>query len=354
MFQIYGFDCREKIMDPKLKKVVHIISLLIFTALGLKILSPYIKTIPDSINAMRNFNYWALDLAVFFEFLRYVGCAILLNSILRFFNERISIWQAIIIVLASASFGMVAGGMAGSIAGIIQWLQDRKVKIQAATIAGVLTNLLNNLTILLLSVVGLMYLLSLKILTRSQLNAFLIILVLLVIAFVLIGLFLKFRKKATAIILSLIQKIYKIFKKNFNENKIVDQINEIYEVWDDILKRKWWQLLFGLAMSFGFDIAALYSLFFAAGQVPSLKTVIIGYGLPQIFGKAAFVLPGGIGVVESTMISLYQKMGISSSNSVMVVLVYRFLAFIVPTLLGFLLVFYLQRNFGKKKVTKYQ
>ena len=341
-------------MDPKLKKVIHIIGLLIFTTLGLKILSPYIKTIPDSLNAMKNFNYWALGLAIFFEFLRYVGYAILLNSILGLFNDHISIWQAMIIVLASASFGMIAGGMAGSIAGVIQWLYDRKVKIQAATIAGVLPNLLNNLTILLLSVVGLLYLISLKILTQPQLNAFLIILVLLVAAFVSMGLFLTLRKKATALILSMIKKIDKIFKKNFDEPKITEQIDEIYEVWDTVLKRKWWKLLFGLVMSFGFDIAALYSLFFAAGQVPSLKTVIIGYGLPQIFGKAAFVLPGGIGVVESTMISLYQKLGISSSNSVMVVLAYRFLAFIVPTLLGFLLVFFLQKNFGKKKVEKYQ
>jgi len=336
-------------MNPKLKKALRIIGLLIFSALGIKILSPYIAKVPDSINAIKDLNYLALSSAIFFEFLRYAACAFLLNSILGLFKDRVSLWQGMLIVLASASFGMVAGGMAGSIAASIQWLRKRNVKMQAATIASILPNLLNNVAIFLLSLVGFLYLWSLKALTSSQLNAFLIILTLLVVALFFMGLFLVQREKATALFLSLAEKISKTFKKSLDEIKMKDQIKEIYEVWDVILKRKWWEPLLGLVMSFGFDMTALYSLFYAAGELPSLKTLIIGYGLPQIFGKAAFVLPGGIGVVESTMISLYEKLGISSLNTVMVVLAYRFLAFIVPTFLGFLLVFYLQKDIGKKK-----
>ncbi len=340
-------------MNPKLKKALRILGLLVFLALGIRILTPYIEAVPDSINALKNLNYFAIGAAVLFEFLRYAGYAFLLNSILGLFNDRVSLWHGMIIVLASASFGMVAGGMAGSIASSIQWLHDQKVKTQAATIASILPNLLNNVAILLLSLVGFLYLWSQKALTRSQINAFFIILVLLMAALILIGLFLAKRKKATTLFLSIVQKISRVLKKPYDEEKIKEQIDEIYEVWDVILKRKWWEPLFALFMSFGFDIAALYALFCASGQVSSLKTVIIGYGLPQIFGKAAFVLPGGIGVVESTMISLYQKLGVSSSNSVMVVLAYRFLAFIIPTLLGFLMVFYLQKGTNKRKMGKY-
>ena len=336
-------------MNPKLKKALRILGLLVFFTFGIRILTPYIETIPNSIDALKNLDYFAIGAAIVFEFLRYVGYAFLLNAILGLFEDRISLWQGMIIVLASASFGMVAGGMAGTIAASLQWLRERKVKTQAATIASVLPNLLNNVAILLLSLVGFLYLWSSEALTRSQINAFFIILVLLIAALVLIGLFLTKRKKATTLFLSLAQKGSKLIKKSFDEVKMKDQIEEIYKVWDVILKRKWWEPLLGLVMSFGFDIAALYSLFCASGQVPSLKTLITGYGLPQIFGKAAFVLPGGIGVVESTMISLYQKMGISSSNSVMVVISYRFLAFIVPTILGFLLVFYLQKGAKKRE-----
>lgn len=336
-------------MGSKSKNIFRMIGLVVFFALGITILSPYIAKIPESINAIQNLDFGDLGLAVLCEFLRFLGYAVLINAILGLFKDHVSIWQALMIILASASFGMIAGGMAGSIAASIQWLHERKVKLQAATVASILQNLLNNIAIFLLSLLGVAYLRSMDALTKPQWNAVLIILCMLVVVLVFSGLFLTKREKSIGFLISVIQWVSKILKKEIDEGKIREQIGEVYEVWDVVLRKKWWRPLLGLSMSFLFDILALYFFFLSAGQPLSFTTLIIGYGLPQLLGKAAFVLPGGIGVVESSMIDLYQKMGISSSVSVIVVLAYRLIAFIIPTLLGFLFVFSLQRVFHKKE-----
>jgi len=72
--------------------------------------------------------------------------------------------------------------------------------------------------------------------------------------------------------------------------------------------------------------------------------LLTGYGLPLLLGKAVF-LPGGVGIVESTMTAIYTSHGISSEIVVVVILGYRLLSFWIPALFGFPLVAYLQRTF---------
>jgi len=58
--------------------------------------------------------------------------------------------------------------------------------------------------------------------------------------------------------------------------------------------------------------------------------LLIGYGLPLLLGKAAFVIPGGVGIVEGTMVALYDKLGVPDAVSVIVVLAYRLISFLDP------------------------
>jgi len=58
----------------------------------------------------------------------------------------------------------------------------------------------------------------------------------------------------------------------------------------------------------------------------------------------AFIVPGGIGVIESTMTGIYTSLGVPSSITVVVVLAYRVLSFWLPLLLGFPVVGIFQRN----------
>ncbi|MHB8807975.1 MAG: flippase-like domain-containing protein, partial [Anaerolineaceae bacterium] len=65
---------------------------------------------------------------------------------------------------------------------------------------------------------------------------------------------------------------------------------------------------------------------------------------PLLLGKAAFVIPGGVGIVEGTMVALYDKLGVTNEVAVIVVLAYRLISFWLPSIIGFPLVFYLNHK----------
>ena len=86
-----------------------------------------------------------------------------------------------------------------------------------------------------------------------------------------------------------------------------------------------------------FDMVTLYFTFIAAGNPIRIIDLLAGYGLPLLMGKAAFVLPGGLGIIEATMAAIYSGIGVPSTVALAVVLVYRFITFWAPTVLGFII-----------------
>lgn len=86
----------------------------------------------------------------------------------------------------------------------------------------------------------------------------------------------------------------------------------------------------------------MYFLFIAAGDAAPLGVLLAGYGLPQLLGKIAFILPGGVGVVESSMAALFSQLGVAPGSAVVVILGYRLISFWIPSLLGFPIAAYLQ------------
>ena len=81
----------------------------------------------------------------------------------------------------------------------------------------------------------------------------------------------------------------------------------------------------------------LYFVFISAGITIPIKILVIGYGLPLLFGKVAFIFPGGVGVIESSMAALFSSLGIPKTETIMVVLIYRIISFWLPLLVGFLM-----------------
>jgi len=331
-------------LNKNSKKVLRSLFLLIFLGVGVYLLLPQLNNIQKSMYILKNLKYWALSLAFICEFFSYVGSGYLINSILGLFNERISLWRCILIVMASASIGMVAGGMVGSGAASFQWLRNSKAKTQSAALASSLPLLMNNLAVLGISLFGVIYLLILHELTKVQIISFLIILFLLLLVVSIIFLVLYKREKSVPIILKTINSIYKIIKRPFNEERMKGQLSEMFAAWDLLLSKGWKKPVLGVVMSFGFDIAALFCLFVAGNKLINPGVLLIGYGLPLLLGKAAFVIPGGVGIVEGTMVALYDKLGIANAVAVIVVLAYRLISFWLPSIMGFPIVFYLNHK----------
>jgi uncharacterized protein (TIRG00374 family) len=75
--------------------------------------------------------------------------------------------------------------------------------------------------------------------------------------------------------------------------------------------------------------------------MPEINVRMAGYGLP-LLGSKAPLLPGSLGIIENIMVTLYTSLGVANAVTVVVVLIYRFFSFWLPSLVGFPLVPYLQ------------
>ena len=107
-------------------------------------------------------------------------------------------------------------------------------------------------------------------------------------------------------------------------------------------KDSWQRPLLGAVINTGFDMLTLYFFFIAEGYPVGPEILLVGYGLP-LFLERWPLLPGGVGVVESTMVALYTGLGVPGSIAVVAVLSYRMFSFWIPTFIGFPIAFYLQR-----------
>ena len=243
---------------------------------------------------------------------------------------------------------MVAGGVIGTTAAIFRWADMGENNVESATIASILPALLNDLILILISIFGLIYLLLVHQLTKIQVIGFSSILLILGLAVGGVTLGLHFRDQTVSVFIWVSRQSNKIRRKPFNQVPIIESTKHIFTAWDDFRKRDWQKPVLGEVLNVVFDMLTLYLLFVASGKFLSPGILLAGYGLPLLFGKMAFIVPGGVGVVESSMAAIYDGLGIPDGNAVVVVLGYRLISFWLPSFAGFPVAAYLQSNREKR------
>lgn len=130
------------------------------------------------------------------------------------------------------------------------------------------------------------------------------------------------------------------------DERVQNDVNKLQNAWILLRTGGWKQPLVGAAINTVFDAASLYVLFIAAGDRISVAALLTGYSIALLLGKAAF-LPGGVGVVEATMLTIFTSLGAEHPAAVVAVLAYRLLSFWIPALLGLPLAVFLQRTTPK-------
>ena len=88
----------------------------------------------------------------------------------------------------------------------------------------------------------------------------------------------------------------------------------------------------------------MYLIFLAAGYKINLGILFAGYGLPLLLAKMAFIVPGGLGVIETSMAALFTSLAVPKDIAVVVILGYRLISFWIPILVGFLVYFLINRK----------
>jgi uncharacterized protein (TIRG00374 family) len=136
--------------------------------------------------------------------------------------------------------------------------------------------------------------------------------------------------------------VARLRRQPYDPNPTRTAFANTFSAWDALWRGEWHFLALGAFLNVAFDMLTLYFLFIASGEPISLGVLLSGYGLPLLLGKMAFMIPGGVGVVESSMAALYNGLGISNATTVVVVLGYRLISFWIPSLSGFPIAAYLQ------------
>jgi uncharacterized protein (TIRG00374 family) len=325
-------------------QAVRYLFVLIVLGLAVHLLIPQITSLEHSVQVLRQMALWAVALAVLAQAASYLGSGYLLKAIAQLSESTLSLIKATLIVLAAASLGMVAGGMVGSAAATYRWMQKERVKPEVAGLAGTIPGVFNDIILVLVSLVGLIHLLIVHQLTRLQVLSY--ILILLILGALVGALVWGFRHRPaiTKLTHRISARWSRLRRRSYLPEKTDNWLAGLFVAWDLLVKGGWRGPFLGAALNVAFDMLTLYFIFIAAGYHISLGVLLTGYGLPLLLGKMAFMIPGGVGVIESTMVGLYTGLGVPTPVTVVVVLAYRILSFWLPLLLGFPLIMVLQKK----------
>jgi uncharacterized membrane protein YbhN (UPF0104 family) len=331
-------------VSPQLQvRLWHTLPLLLVLGLAVHLILPQITTLERSLQVLKDMKLWAVALAVAMQALSYAGSGVLLRAIVATVGGRLSVVRGTLITTAAYSIGLVAGGMVGNAAATYRWLRGSGVDAEGALLAGWLPALLYDAALVVVAVFGLLYLLVVHQLTTFQVITFASVLLLLALI-ASIGLWgVGHRPQLTALAVWVAGRWAGLRRRPYDPTATQAATDRLFHAWDVLRAGGWRGPALGAALNTGFDMLTLYCLFVAAGHAVSPGVLLAGYGLPLLLGKMP-VLPGGLGIVESTMAALYDGLGVPDGVTVVVILVYRFLSFWLPTLLGFPLVPFLQRR----------
>ena len=320
------------------------LGLLVILGLGVHLILPQITTLEHSWRALQTLIPWAVALALIAQFLSYLGSGYLLQNILMLAHQSVRLLRSAWIVLGAASVGMVAGGMLGSSAAIYRWTSREQDHSNGATLASILPGLFNNLVLLLVSLFGLAHLILVHELSKAQTIGFSAMMVLMGL---IVGVFawaLRHREQTTATALWFNRVATRLLKKPFVPEETQATVDQMFTAWSAIRQGAWLEMSLGAILIVAFDMFTLFLLFLAAGHNVNPGVLLAGYGLPLLLGKMAFVVPGGVGVVETSMAAMYNSLGVPNPITVVVVLGYRLISFWLPSIIGFPVAAYLQRS----------
>jgi len=332
------------------KRFWLIFVMVIVMGLAVNLLLPQIKALENSWNVVKNLTWWALGLAALGQVGFYFFAGYMIHSILDANNQKMSIFKGALIYMASFSIGLVAGGWVTGAAATVGWVRNENRDGQTALLAGALPPLFLHAGLIGLALLGILYLLLIHDLTPGQLIQYLIYLsILSVITFGELAA-LRYPKVATKVGIWIASRWAKLFHKSFDPQRIEDKMAQLVLVWHSLRGGRWLRPLLGALGVLASDMFTVFFMFLAAGYTLNPGTLLAGYSLPILLGKVIFLFPGGIGLVEVTMVALFGNLTKQSQISLVGTLGYRLFSFWIPTILGFVAAGYLSRhNFKRPK-----
>ncbi len=330
------------------KRFWMIVLMVIVLGLAVNLLLPQIKALENSWEVVKDLTWWALGLAIITQFLSYLSAGYMIHAIMAANDQKMSIWKGAMIYAASYSVGLVAGGWVAGAAATVGWVKSESRDGRVALLAGALPPLYLNASLTGLALLGIIYLLAIHDLSQGQLIQYLIYLG--ILSFITYGelLALRFPNKASSILIKLGGWWAKLFHKPFDAQIVSARIENFAQAWHGMRGHRWIKPFLGALGYLAGDMLTLFLLFVAAGRVLSPGFLLAGYSLPLLLSKVIFLFPGGIGLIEVTMIALFSNLTKARQISLVGTLAYRLISFWSTTIIGFVFAGILSRQTIKR------
>lgn len=337
-------ELTEETSPLKTRKTWQVFILVVILGLAVNLILPKMLDINEAVTVLRNMIWWLVLMALLAEVLVYTSYGYSLKAVLEIQGHNLSVVECALIFISSYSIGIVAGGWIGSVATTFGLFAGKGVRKSNAVVAGLLPSMLANIPLVLIAVTGLVALGFSGHLSQSQLVQYSIFIALLLLFSFgyLIGL--AFPKTAFKVVNWVLWNWKNFRKKPYDPEDTQMRMNILFSAWKQMGNGNWWRPLLGTLGYYGFDLLAIYLIFLAAGYKINPGILFAGYGLPLLLAKMAFIVPGGLGIIETSMAALFTSLGVPNDIALVVILGYRLVSFWIPVLTGFLVYFLINRQ----------
>jgi uncharacterized protein (TIRG00374 family) len=327
---------------PKIRFIRYLFPLLCL-GLAIAIFAPLIP-LQDVVSVAQRTNLYLVALAAAAQTCSYLGSGYMLSTIANRGQKRLSVIRGTLITMAAASVGLVAGGWISATAMTYYWVAKINRVTEDAQVTALLPAVYNTVTLILVSFIGAAHLVSGHVLTNSQFAFYgsVLLVTILMMATILYGLL--HRDKVKRLLLAVITPLAHVVKRDYDLFEAEAKIDLFYDAVQRLGNRAWLKPGLGSATNIAFDMLTLYLFFAAVGHSITPSILIAGYSIISLLSKSTFFVPGGAGVIEGGMVAIYISLGVSSDISVVAVLGYRIISFWLPSLMGFIIMFYLERS----------
>ncbi|MBP1744594.1 MAG: hypothetical protein H6Q58_1572 [Firmicutes bacterium] len=302
-----------------------------------------IATIEEAAKVVAALPIWMVGIAALTQIISYLGSGYQVKVIVDNDLHKISTIRGAVITIASESVGLV-GGMPGSIAATYLWVAKDEEMSDEGVLAGVMPIIYNSVALISFSTIGMVYLLVNRNLSTTQVVFYGLILSVLLAGIIAIvyGLFRK--QKVENLALKIGGMLNRLIKIKIDLVRIKNRMDHFYRSLKLMKDKGWVKICVGTLINVGFDIITIYIFFVASGYKVTPGVLVAGYCLSFLLGRSIFFIPGGSGVIEGGMVAIFINLGVPGSISVVAALGYRFLSFWLPSLIGFIMMIYLQRS----------
>ena len=325
----------EEVEKRRSHWVAYLVLLALF-GLGIYVLLPQVGSLRESLRVLRGFRFEYVGLAALAEALSFVAGGYMMRRIVLLTGQVLPMMRAVVVTVASGAVGLVAGGLVGMGGSSYRWLRDGGIRAEGAVLAGWLPAILSAAAVALAAVLGMFELMLLGRLTPALWVAFILSMLVVMVAVGLIWWGSHHHAGAERLALKFQARWAKVRRKQARPEQLRTTLEGLFDAMALLRRRGWKGPALASALRVALDAACLYFVFMAARHPVGVGVLLAGYGIPLLVGKVG-VIPGGLGLVEGMMIAIFAGVGVPTATAVSVVLGFRVLAFWFPNLAGFAL-----------------